>query len=116
MVDKGLGEDIHFWLFINDLTMVDAQTLNDRSSLNWGSIKPKIYPNPFKHYLVVETEDFDYRSIRIVNIDGREVFQAPIRDKVSKFDLKDLPAGVYTIILKDKTGMMRWSEKLIRMD
>ncbi|MFC2114398.1 LamG-like jellyroll fold domain-containing protein, partial [Bacteroidota bacterium] len=68
----------------------------------------KVYPNPFVDHIRLEAKNEAIRSIRLVSIDGREIFNrrysSPIGNQYDIF-VPDLPKGVYSLILQSGTGI-----------
>jgi len=74
----------------------------------------KVYPNPFQNNLIVETEQFQDHSLRIISTDGKVVYQTELTSDRQEIDLKNWPAGMYTVVIRDKEGHLRWSKNLVK--
>jgi Secretion system C-terminal sorting domain len=70
-----------------------------KSSLN-------IYPNPTSNILYFTKQKSDY-SVSIVTINGQEVFAGNFSADQSFVNIAKIPAGIYTIILKNKDGVAK---------
>ena len=72
----------------------------------------KIYPNPAKHFVVIEV---DYNSIleaELRDINGRKVITKQFVSSL-KIDLFDLKRGVYLLIIRDKEEIVGYTKVII---
>ncbi|MFN3951036.1 MAG: endonuclease [Thermaurantimonas sp.] len=60
----------------------------------------KLYPNPADESLEIQAEG-PYMSLEIINLQGISVLKSPFTNSLS---IKNLPAGLYILILKDEFG------------
>jgi hypothetical protein len=65
---------------------------------------PRIYPNPTEGVLFVEMPIEEPTTMRIVDIHGKEIRLFSIKTIESKFELGDLPKGVYFLHIENITG------------
>lgn len=72
----------------------------------------KISPNPFNQYLVIES-GFDYLSGNLIDYTGRLIFEA---ESNNTWDVSQIPAGIYTLLLFDKNGKLVKTSKLCKME
>lgn len=71
-----------------------------------------IYPNPVTNLLNIESDDY-IKSISIVDIEGKEVFEnSEYSDNKIKVNVSDFPSGNYTIITNSINGN-KSSEKIV---
>ena len=70
-----------------------------------------IYPNPFQNKLHLALESEDDFSITIVNSLGAVIYSGT-KERVSTFDTKNWPAGIYFAIMKRAQGS--FTQKLIK--
>jgi hypothetical protein len=61
----------------------------------------RIYPNPAKEQLWIETETDSRKYYRILDAMGREVLNGTLQGKQSVVNIVDLNRGVYTIKVLD---------------
>lgn len=65
---------------------------------------PRIYPNPSAGTIFVEMPIEEPTTMRIVDIHGKEIRLFSIKTIESKFELGDLPKGVYFLHIENITG------------
>ena len=77
---------------------------SDSEEIRLPEIKPlKIYPNPSNDTLFIECEDFLSLTIKIYNMQGKEILSQNVEGK-PEINISHLPDGVYIVnaISKDK--------------
>ena len=74
----------------------------------------KIYPNPSFEYITLESDQFINHTLSIVNINGAMVMQQHLKSNKEKVNVSDLISGVYIALLKDETGNMVWSGRVVK--
>jgi len=64
----------------------------------------KLWPNPVGNSLTIRSEEGDIKSVRIVSINGRTVFERNTTCKFETLNLSSLPDGMYivTVFTKNK--------------
>jgi len=74
----------------------------------------KIYPNPASDYLLIETDNYQEKSIdiSICSLDGKELFHSTFINN-KKIPVQQLPAGVYLLSLKNTNGESSFRKLLI---
>jgi hypothetical protein len=78
----------------------------------------KIYPNPAKDLLIVETgwpekTAPDPRFLQIITPDGRIIRELAIRQYRVQVPLNDVPSGIYFLKLKSRQGIL-WRSRLVK--
>ncbi len=80
---------------------------------NNGFEKLKVYPNPAQNFLTVELENIGSYQISIYNSVGKKI--AKINNEFSnnqaKLDLRNLPSGLYFLVLSKNNGVIRKTVK-----
>jgi subtilisin family serine protease len=65
----------------------------------------KLYPNPTKSHLTVESEGNMIESIRITSVEGKLVYQEYVNNDHHKIDASFLSTGAYLLELNTKKGV-----------
>jgi hypothetical protein len=86
-----------------------------------GMVEPagkrlRVYPNPARDYLLVETDGFAEKNgcrLKIVNQLGQTVFENPAEQSLRRIELSDRPAGLYFLQLTDREGGILVTEKIV---
>jgi hypothetical protein len=76
----------------------------------------KVYPNPARDQLFVETGGFvdqDGCRVQIVNQLGQKVFEIPADRPLVRIELPDRPEGMYFLQLTDGAGSILVTEKVV---
>jgi PKD repeat protein len=74
----------------------------------------KIYPNPTAHNLFVEFEGLPIESAyNFTDMAGKTVLQGNLKERKNTIDMKNLPAGVYILHLRE--GNRFWTRKIVRI-
>ena len=63
----------------------------------------KLYPNPVKDYLYIETIQKNTNSIEIYDITGRKIFFKEMSDKSDIINMSDFVNGIYIVKISNKT-------------
>jgi hypothetical protein len=71
----------------------------------------RIYPNPTKNYVTIETEQPDYRSIDITSLNGQLIYNISMEGTSQQIDLSTFNKGVYIITIRSKNNVT--TEKII---
>jgi len=61
----------------------------------------KVYPNPAILNLTVETDNYNFTVIEILDLAGHEVFMSNFKNFAS-IDISDFPKGVYFLMMKSE--------------
>ncbi|HLG33629.1 MAG TPA: T9SS type A sorting domain-containing protein [Bacteroidia bacterium] len=77
-----------------------------------------VYPNPSHGFLNIEvTNDADISSVKLFDVAGKKVkeIESPLLNSgVVRINISDLPNGVYSVNLKDKSGIKSAKVSLVR--
>lgn len=57
----------------------------------------KLYPNPAEEQMYVEFTSTEPAVLRIINLQGQEIFQKPVHSAEEIIDVKHLPKGIYLV-------------------
>ena len=73
----------------------------------------RLYPNPVSNHLIIENEELIIENVDIYNMVG-QLIQSEIVNLKSKIkiDISNLPAGVYLVKIKTKTGIL--TQKIVK--
>ena len=71
----------------------------------------RIYPNPAKDYLLIDTEDFECLTYVIVSTDGAILQSGELP---SCIDITNLPNGINLIIVRNDNGEIVYSNRFIK--
>ena len=88
-------------------TILGKISLATNNDLLTKSFEAKIYPNPAKNYLIVETDLVNENAqISLINILGSTVLSQAITksNNETKFDLLNLKPGIYFVKIQTETG------------
>ncbi|MBD79018.1 MAG: hypothetical protein CL840_08875 [Crocinitomicaceae bacterium] len=88
-----------------EITTVGLQDLNGSDS------KIVVFPNPTSDKFQLKVDGKDITSLRIFNLQGKEVYHSPAQ---TEYDISELPQGNYVIELEGDEGIIRLS--LIKHD
>ena len=72
----------------------------------------KVYPNPFNGEIVIEKKNYDPMTMEIQSSLGQVLFTTVVYGEKETIPMLDLPAGIYLLRLKNKTGVQE--QKMIR--
>lgn len=100
---------------VTDTLIIDAVITGTNSLNNTNRIK--VYPNPAKDHLFVNTGEYDLMEgyqIKIFNQTGTSVFETYVDDQLYKIDLSDWTGeGLYFIQVFDESGDVIAIRKII---
>ena len=75
-------------------------TLNSISPSELSELGISIYPNPVDDYLIISNQsDLTFNSIRILDINGKEIISSFINSNIQTIDLRSLDSGFYILEL-----------------
>jgi len=80
------GEQTYYW---DDMEFMGVTGISDNSI-----IQANIYPNPVTDFLLLENAE-NFQNVNIYSIRGQLIYQSETIN--SKIDLKNIPAGFYTL-------------------
>jgi len=93
----------------------DSYVLKLGESIHLGLNTPKysnikVYPNPSKGSVIIESEDLEGASIRVINLSGQTVYYQPNLNTTSYLFEIEGPIGIYFIEIKGKRGtqQIKW--------
>jgi hypothetical protein len=89
-------------------------SLNERSPDSYREEEGKIYPNPVKDFLSVETKFLEEMELSFTDVLGREVKRL-ILTQNTKIDVRDLENGIYLIIISRNNEIIH-KTKIIKED
>ncbi|MBL4586332.1 MAG: T9SS type A sorting domain-containing protein [Flavobacteriales bacterium] len=75
--------------------------------------KIALYPNPAAETVTMEVENWRGMVVSIVDMTGREVLWAELHTSEQRFDVGQLPKGVYVVVLK-REGTTAARRKLVK--
>jgi hypothetical protein len=64
----------------------------------------KVYPNPAKEYLTIETAAENINELEMMDLSGRTVLQKSISVQRTRIDIHNLQKGAYVLKLKGEGG------------
>lgn len=82
-------------LYIKDITISESVGIQQNSNENIS-----ISPNPAKEYLRVETSNKTQSLLKLLDVSGRTVIQQEFSDGRIDLNVKEVPAGVYTVSIE----------------
>jgi len=106
----GVMDEIRFYnraLNIEEIRALCQQNFTDTEDL---FSKIKIFPNPVKNTLFIQTENVDIEEMILVNLSGQKIFQGKFQNEI---DVNGLTSGIYFLQLKNKNGVVIKTEKVI---
>ena len=71
----------------------------------------RIYPNPAKDYLLIDTEDFECLTYVIVSTNGAILQSGELPPYI---DITNLPNGINLIIVRNDNGEIVYSNRFIK--
>ena len=74
-----------------------------------------IYPNPFEDDIIIETTNFANHTFTLLSANGKEMIQVNLNSISTKLTLDRLPSGIYIGLIRNPTGNIQWSEKIIKL-
>jgi hypothetical protein len=88
-------------------TITGKISLSTENDLSNKSFKVKIYPNPAKNYLMIETDLVNENAqISLINILGSTILNQTIAssNNETKLDLQNIKPGIYFVKIQTETG------------
>ncbi len=76
--------------------------------------KAIIYPNPFEDVITVALENFEGKSLEIINTLTQSVLKASLTDEETTINIDPLSPGLYFAMIKDEDGHILYVEALLR--
>lgn len=64
---------------------------------NTENIHISVYPNPADDVLFVETENTDYKDVKLFDLQSRQIKSIATERSIVRVDLQDVPAGIYVL-------------------
>jgi len=80
---------------IDDILITGDEIITNIENENISEFK--IYPNPAKDFIFIETQDFINKSIEIIDITGKIIVKETIENSLSKINIHHLDNGVYFV-------------------
>jgi len=108
------GDPDYYYFFYNVQMMENCKSefseatavfLNPQSDVALNT-DLRIYPNPTSNYLVIENKEI-INTIKIYDIQSREVFSEKFNDKTKSIDVSTFSSGLYFIELHTNIGVIR---------
>ncbi|MCP4442101.1 MAG: T9SS type A sorting domain-containing protein [Aureispira sp.] len=65
---------------------------------------PKVYPNPAIEYFMLDNSDNNVRHLEVYNIIGRKLLNFSVKHNGEKYDVSNLPKGMYMVRMLDTNG------------
>lgn len=94
------------------LHVIEGASALDISEVGVKDNSFTMYPNPTEDILFVKTKDgFEVSELKIYELSGKVVVQKS--SATNSISIKHLPAGTYSIVVKDKLGNT-YSKKIIK--
>lgn len=72
----------------------------------------KVYPNPTKAYVTLQSEEFIMQTAQLYNVAGQKVLQQNINNKEATLSLAHLPKGLYLLKVYTENGLS-YNEKVL---
>ncbi len=66
----------------------------------------KLYPNPAREYVILQTESENLGHISIFDALGRRVYDTSFRGAKARINVQDFPKGVYTVLGRGNGGFL----------
>ena len=80
--------------------------------LDWNTPSASVFPNPATEYITV-TNDDAVRNIYVFNLVGRKIKTFDVT-KGERYEISDLPNGLYVIQLIGKTNKVLTTQRLTK--
>ena len=80
--------------------------------LDWNTPSASVFPNPATEYITV-TNDDAVRNIYVFNLVGRKIKTFEVT-KGERYEISDLPNGLYVIQLIGKTNKVLTTQRLTK--
>ncbi len=75
---------------------------NNLSSIQGGHQSLSVFPNPAIDYISLQDAHQEVKFLEIYNVVGRKVIDFPVRSEGAKYDIGELPRGMYMVRLLDR--------------
>ncbi len=72
-----------------------------------------LYPNPVSRWLTIETDINGGIVLRILSMDGQQVYERALEGQVQQIDLSRLPKGVYVLTISSRSYQI--SRKIVKL-
>lgn len=72
----------------------------------------RLYPNPVKDFITIETDLLDHAKLNVFNITGQLVLSKELKGASVKLNISNLPSGVYMFQISNDTGTL--TKKVIK--
>jgi len=106
-----------YWLYARDetgnISDPKAFTITSVGNDNTFAFHVKIFPNPAKFLLSIETELPELHTVEITSLNGHLIYSQNFDGSTLQIDLSTFQKGVYFITLRSKNFEM--TEKIIKM-
>lgn len=91
---------------------VAADSANSINELNEN--KFSIYPNPASDFITIElkSEKYLYKSFKLINSLGKEMFKGIFNEKINKLDLSKIYSGIYFLLIESENELVK--QKLVK--
>ena len=66
----------------------------------------RVYPNPVKDLILISHESTDAKEADLYNIYGNKIRIIDLKKENTELNIKDMPAGLYYLMIKEKNGIM----------
>jgi hypothetical protein len=93
-------------LMADDLVVTVVLVQDDTSVPAIEDLSLQAYPNPASHLLTIEA-DTQLTEVRLLNINGQQVYSAPVNDTRHQVDVSNLRPGIYLLQVKAVNNMMK---------
>jgi predicted alpha/beta superfamily hydrolase len=66
----------------------------------------RVYPNPVNNLIYIEHENATSKEADIYNIYGNKIKTIELKKEYTEIKIKDIPAGLYYLMIKEKNGLL----------
>lgn len=98
--------------FGRELYKLEVELLSTSSELESDIDKVTVFPNPSTRILNIKVENQQIKSVKIVSITGKEVFNLTKDVEIDYLNISHLASGVYLVMLKTDIGV--FTKKIIK--
>ena len=95
------------------IVIQSASNCSTTSTAFEESANPIFYPNPFTNQLQIGAKIQEKTTLEVWNVMGQRVMVEGIQAQQETVRLRQLPAGIYLMVLKNALGKILFAEKLI---
>jgi hypothetical protein len=85
-------------------TMLSFFGAAQSSSAAAKPMNQRIFPNPATEYIMLQDEDNSVKIIEVYNVIGRKILQFRAGTAAEKYDISELPLGMYMVRMLDNKG------------